>query len=393
MRRQLGLFGFLLLLPVLQLAASTPPPPRVVDLTATDGTRLKATYFPAGAPGPGALLLHQCNRQRKVWDDLAGRLSAAGINVLTLDYRGYGESAGTPIAQLTPEEQRRLFEEKLPADIDVAFQYLASQPGVAHDVMGVGGASCSVNQSIQVARRHPQTKSLVLLSGASMPSGRQFLKTSANLPIFFSAADDDDGGSAVELMEWLYSLAPNPGNRYEHYIAGGHGVEMFDAHKELPGLIVDWFVTTLIKTPGRAPAPVTESRIGKAPNLLALLDQPGGVAKAGQMLAEARQHDPKAVLFSEGIVNYLGYEHLQSLDSKGAVEILKLNVNAYPDSPNAYDSLSDAYLADGQKELAIQSARKALDLLASDTHDSEARRKSIKESAEEKLQQLGGKPN
>jgi predicted alpha/beta hydrolase len=63
---------------------------RIVDLTASDGTKLKATYFAAAKPGPG-VLLHQCNRQRKVWDGLARQLATAGVNVLTLDYRGFGE--------------------------------------------------------------------------------------------------------------------------------------------------------------------------------------------------------------------------------------------------------------------------------------------------------------
>src|SRR6516225_2879522 len=36
---------------------------RVVDLTASDGTKLKATHFGATKPGPGVLLLHQCNRR------------------------------------------------------------------------------------------------------------------------------------------------------------------------------------------------------------------------------------------------------------------------------------------------------------------------------------------
>lgn len=70
---------------------------------------------------------------------------------------------------------------------------------------------------------------------------------------------------------------------------------------------------------------------------------------------------------------------------------MKLNAAAYPDSPNVYDSLSDAYLADGQKELAKENAQKALDLLVSDTKDPEARRKAIKESAEQKLKQLAEK--
>src|SRR5260370_37630003 len=76
--------------------------PRVVELKAPDGIVLKATYFAAGKPGPGVLLLHQCNRQRKAWDDLAGRLAASGVNVLTMDFRGFGESGGAPFCKKAP---------------------------------------------------------------------------------------------------------------------------------------------------------------------------------------------------------------------------------------------------------------------------------------------------
>jgi dienelactone hydrolase len=392
MRRPFCLFGLLSFLFTFYCAANTARAPRFVDLTATDGTKLKATYFSAAAPGPGVLLLHQCNRQRKVWDDLAARLAAAGVNVLTLDYRGYGESAGTRVVDLNPEQMREFVEQKLPADIDVAFEYLLAQSGVSRNAIGVGGASCGVNQSIQAARRHPEIISLVLLSGASDPAGRQFLRNSANLPIFFAAAGDDGGGSAVELMQWLFSISPNAGNHFELYGVGGHGVEMFEAHKELPNQIVDRFVTTLIKTPGKAPATTSKTAAAKVPSILAQLEQSGGVVKVTQMLLEARQLNPNAQLFFEDNVNYMGYERLQAHDAKGAVEILNLNVIAYPNSPNAYDSLSDAYLADGQKELARRSAKKALELLAADTNDSDGRRKLIKDSAEEKLKQLGSNP-
>jgi hypothetical protein len=71
---------------------------------------------------------------------------------------------------------------------------------------------------------------------------------------------------------------------------------------------------------------------------------------------------------------------------------MKLNVAAYPNSPNAYDSLSDAYFADGQRDLARQNAKRAMDLLASDTTDNEQARNAIKASAEQKLKQLGEAP-
>jgi dienelactone hydrolase len=385
------LSSVVLLVAAMSCRAKSTPEPRVVDLAAKDGVHLKATYFAVGKPGPGVILLHQCNQQRKNWDDLAGRLAAAGINVLTLDYRGYGDSEGPRALELSNEDRTRMITQQWPGDIDTAFQYLLSQPGVTKDIMGAGGASCGVNQSIQLARRHAEVKSLALLSGNTDADGRKFLQASSGLPVFFSAADDDDG--ALDLMQWLYAVAPNPGNQFAHYATGGHGTVMFGEHEELPGTIVDWFVTTLIKTPGKAPAAKKTMAVdAERVSILRLLDEPGGANKVALKLAEARKRDPKATLFSEGIVNVIGYEHIQSGDTKGAVEVLKLNMTAYPDSANACDSLSDAYLADGRKDLAKEYAQKTLERLAADTTADGDRKKLIRESAEQKLKQLGERP-
>src|ERR1700719_2182798 len=365
---------------------------RVVDLTAADGTKLKASYFAAGKPGPGVLLLHQCNRQRKIWDGLAQQLAAAGINVLTLDYRGYGDSGGDPFDKLPPQQAAQTQAEKWPGDIDTAFQYLVSQPEVTRDVIGVGGASCGVNNSIQTARRHTEVKSLVLLSGNTDLKGRQFLRESTKLPVFFAVADDDEYPTSIVAIEWLYSLAADPDKKFVHVATGGHGADMFKVHPDMPGEIVNWYVTTLIKTVGRAPAPKETVPLPKEVQVLDQIDGPGGAAQVAKNLEEARKRGPKAKLFPEDLVNFMGYEHLQAQDNKGAIEILKLNAEAYPNSPNVYDSLSDAYFADGQRDLARETAEKALQLLASDTTDPEDRRKGIKDSAEQKLKQLGEAP-
>jgi dienelactone hydrolase len=380
------LLGLLMLAAV--CAAQQAPSPRVVDLTATDGTKLKATFFSAGKAGPGVLLLHQCNQQRKGWDGLATQLAAAGISVLTLDFRGFGESGGTPVKDLPQEEFPKIVNEKFPGDVDVAYGYLVSQPAVDGHIVGAGGASCGVNQAIQLARRHPEVKSLVLLSGNTDRDGRAFLSKSEKMPVLLSAARDDS--AAVELMEWLYSLSTNPGSKFVEYPNGGHGVDIFAAHKELPAMIVDWYVQTLVKTPGSAP--VNTARRGDPPAILKLIDSPGGAEKAAQQLAAAREKDPKAKLFDEELVNVIGYEHLQEGDNKGAIEILKLNVSAFPNSANVYDSLSDAYLAGGQKDLARENAKKALQLLPTDSSLNEQYRQGIKENAENKLKQLGEKP-
>src|ERR1700730_18285656 len=378
----------LLLVVSLGATAQQVPAARVTDLKASDGTILKATYFAAMKSGPGVLLLHQCNRPRKVWDDLAGQLATGGISVLTFDLRGFGESGGSPFDKLTPQDAR-VEAEKWPGDIETAFQYLVSQQGVTRDVIGVGGASCGVNNSIQTARRHPgEVKSLVLLSGGTDLAGRRFLRQESQPPALFAVADDDEFRPTVEVMPWLFGVSSNPGKKFVHYASGGHGADMFKVHPELRGVIVDWYVTTLITTPGRAPANKSSEPALQSAQILNQIEMPGGVEQAARKLAEARRSDPKAMVFPEAIVNLMGYEHLQAGDIKNALAIMKLNVTAFPESPNAYDSLSDANLANGQKELARQKANKPPDRWAFDTTNLQTRRNAIRDSAQLKLKQL-----
>jgi alpha/beta superfamily hydrolase len=378
-----------------------PPAIRVVDLKASDGTILKASYFAALKPGPGVLLLHQDNRTRKVWDELAGQLAAAGINTLTLDLRGFGESGGTRSGRLTDA-----------SDIDTALQYLVSQPGVKRDVIGVGGAgSLGVDRSVELARqRSAQVKSLVLLSGETLQDGLQFLRQASQLPGLFVVADDDEYPPTVGAMELLYITSSNSGKKFVHYSAaqeapwlwyedssgkvpasGGHGTDMFKVHSELPGIIVDWFVTTLIKTPGHAPADTVASAA-----VINQIRTPGGVAQVTQQLMDARRKDPQAQLFPEISVDIIGNDHLRAREPKLAIEVFKLNLLAYPDSADAHGNLAEAYLEDGQKDLARQYAERALALLdshvapASSWSDTEQRRGEIRSGLQDLFKKLNG---
>jgi CubicO group peptidase (beta-lactamase class C family) len=66
--------------------------------------------------------------------------------------------------------------------------------------------------------------------------------------------------------------------------------------------------------------------------------------------------------FREAELNTLGYQLLQMKKVAEAIEIFKLNVEAYPQAANAYDSLGEAYLAAGNKELATINYKKSVEL-------------------------------
>ncbi len=65
---------------------------------------------------------------------------------------------------------------------------------------------------------------------------------------------------------------------------------------------------------------------------------------------------------SESELISLGYRLLQMKRVKDAIAIFRLNVEINPQSSNAFDSLGEAYLSDGDKELAIKSYRRSVEL-------------------------------
>jgi len=364
---------------------------RRVELEASDGTKLAASYYSSGdAPGPGILLLHQCNQERSSWNGLAADLAAHGFHVLTLDYRGYGESGGKPYKQWTPDDQREIGG-KWPGDVDTAFAYLKSQPGVRPDAFGAGGASCGVNQSIQLARRHPEeVKSLALLSGFTNRDGRLFLKGARSLPLLLAAADDDQG--AVQGMAWLDAASGNPKNQFLHYSSGGHGTVLFGPHPELPREIVAWYEATLAGKGSGKLASAKPRPDSATIRLLVTMDEPGGPARVAGALASERKTNPKSPLLEPGLVNQLGYGAVEAGDTRSAVAIMQVNVDASPASANAWDSLGDALLAAGDRDKALAAAEKALSLVDADPAEDKDRRELIRASARQKVDQLKAGP-
>jgi cytosine/adenosine deaminase-related metal-dependent hydrolase len=87
-----------------------------------------------------------------------------------------------------------------------------------------------------------------------------------------------------------------------------------------------------------------------------------GIKAAIQQYRDLKTSHPAAYNFSESELDTLAGHLLERKKTKAAIQILELNIEAYPKSSNAYDSLAEACLADGDKPRAIECYKKSLQL-------------------------------
>ncbi|MFC5045463.1 S41 family peptidase [Aquimarina hainanensis] len=82
-----------------------------------------------------------------------------------------------------------------------------------------------------------------------------------------------------------------------------------------------------------------------------------------------KEQHPEAYNFDDEMeLNKLGYQFLNNGKIKEAIEIFKLLVAEFPDAYNPYDSLGEAYLADGNILLGIKNYEKSLALNPKNIH-------------------------
>jgi dienelactone hydrolase len=104
------------------------------------------------------------------------------------------------------------------------FAFLTSQEKVNKTLVGILGGSCSVNQAIQAARRHPEIRTLVLLSGGTDSDGETFIKSAAKTPIFGGAREEDT--TAAASIKKIVSLSTNRDSQLTMLKGVGHAADV-----------------------------------------------------------------------------------------------------------------------------------------------------------------------
>ncbi|MCX6227365.1 MAG: tetratricopeptide repeat protein, partial [Bacteroidia bacterium] len=78
--------------------------------------------------------------------------------------------------------------------------------------------------------------------------------------------------------------------------------------------------------------------------------------------------DKTKYYFIETDINNWGYALMAENKFADAIEVLKINTDKFPGSANAFDSLGEAYMKAGHKELAIKHYEKSLQLNPQNTN-------------------------
>jgi len=93
-------------------------------------------------------------------------------------------------------------------------------------------------------------------------------------------------------------------------------------------------------------------------------------------------------VIDERNLNQLGYELLKNDRIEEAIRILVANQEAFPESPNVYDGLGDAYEKAGDKVKALANSKTALEKLEKTTNLQPQMKEAIRASAEAKIKRL-----
>jgi alpha-beta hydrolase superfamily lysophospholipase len=128
------------------------------SFSTSDGIQLQGWFIPSPYSQAAVILGHGFSRSRQEMLDVAAMLNRNCYNVLLFDWRAHGESGGT----------RTTFGYDEVNDLAAALDYVASQPEVDSEHIGVLGKSMGAVIAIRAAAALPQLKAVV--SDSAFPS-------------------------------------------------------------------------------------------------------------------------------------------------------------------------------------------------------------------------------
>ncbi|MFC1619829.1 alpha/beta fold hydrolase [Candidatus Neomarinimicrobiota bacterium] len=351
-----------------------------------DGGQL---YYEVAGAGETILMVHDGLLHRETWnlqfDDLA-----RDHRVIRYDRRGYGKSPA-------PEEPFSLVE-----DLDAVFRTLGVEQAM------LMGMSAGARLAVDYTLAYPGKVSSLILVGPVVSGmdftnhfidrgGRVTQEITSDRAIWRNYYVQDDPYTITPGHDTARELAQKLLDANPHNFAAVNNLLARQPVQPALGRLSEIAVPTLIVVGEHdiadvhAHAGALETGILGAQRIiirdaahLIPLDQPEpflaavrdfmaggeftfilrtqGVAEAVDYFHARHKQNPEVTFFEEAALNGAGYSYLFQEKLEEAIALFKLNVEAYPESFNAYDSLGEALLAAGDREGAEANYRKSLEL-------------------------------
>ena len=184
------------------------------------------------------------------------------------------------------------------------------------------------------------------------------MKAQNETPASYTASNNSSGSTTIPYVGELKDLAKDLWDK-----------ELYQQEAKVLEDAVEWYpdeaslysmLSDVYQKLGK-PTPVNESAFIK------MLDG-GKVNEAVTVYEETAKKFPGWKIFSEDAVNQAGYRLMQKGDNANAIKVFQLNVKAYPDSWNVYDSLGEGFLKAGDKKNALIYYKKSLEIDPSNTN-------------------------
>jgi pimeloyl-ACP methyl ester carboxylesterase len=193
-----------------------------ISLTTSDAIKLSANH--EGRGDHGVVLIHANGGDRAGWADMSEVLSEAGLQVVSLDLRGHGASAGdaNPL--------------KMKEDVLAATAYLRGR-GVNH--VTLVGAKLGGNVALAAAAADPEINAVVMISPALNAGGVKVTASLSKLgdrPLLMIAGDDDT------LSKKAMNLIDNEISTGTVMVleSGGSGMALVNRASDLETLLIGW---------------------------------------------------------------------------------------------------------------------------------------------------------
>ena len=203
-----------------------------IKLQTEDGVTIHSTFYNANS-NKGVILLHRLAKDRNNWKDFASLLVKNNFSVITLDFRGHGQSTEKfKLNDLTAKDFNNMV-----LDVKTAKDFLVSKKVTS---IGIIGESIGANTALNYAIKDKAIKTVILLSPGLDYRG---IKTENSMsefderPIFFVAADGD--AYSAESAKKLDMLAFGE-KKLLIYEGSEHGIPMLDEKEDLKELIINW---------------------------------------------------------------------------------------------------------------------------------------------------------